>query len=514
MATMMLLSACGGRPEQSVDGKQDLAAYERFQPLEVPLPGYMNPSTEEYAKVDENDFKDVSASPVSTFSVDVDRASYSNVKRFIEGGSLPPVDAVRIEELVNYFTYNYPTPTGKDPFAITAEVGSCPWNKDHQLAVIGLQAEKIETENLPPSNIVFLLDVSGSMNEPNKLPLVKSSLTLLTQQMRAQDKVAIVVYAGAAGLVLPATSDKKEIVNALDKLEAGGSTAGSEGIKLAYEVAAKNFATKGNNRVILCTDGDFNVGITNDNELERFIEKQRESGIYLTCLGFGMGNYKDSKMEILADKGNGNYAYINDLYEAKKSLVSEFGGTLFTVAKDVKIQVEFNPAKVKSYRLIGYENRMLNTEDFTNDKKDAGEMGAGHTVTAIYEIVPAGAASASSGNLKYQTSSLSPAAAGGEILTLKSRYKQPSDSVSVEMVKAVNESRAGYESCSENFRWASSVAMFGMLLRNSQYKGAASYAQVIALAQGAKGADAEGYRSEFIRLAGLAAELPVVEAGK
>ncbi len=349
-------------------------------------------NTEEYDGIVENRFLKVTDNPLSTFSIDVDAASYSNVRRFLNDGALPPAGAVRIEEMINYFHYDYPQPRGEDPFSINTEIADCPWSQDNRLVLIGLQGKRIPTENLPPSNIVFLIDVSGSMNEPNKLPLVQQSMKMLTEQLREQDRVAIVVYAGNAGLVLPATSgaNKQAISNAIDRLEAGGSTAGGAGIKLAYEIAKNNYLPKGNNRVILCTDGDFNVGASSDDEMERLIEQERKSGVFLTVLGYGMGNYKDSKMQKLADKGNGNHAYIDNLNEAKKVLVSEFGGTLFTIAKDVKLQIEFNPEKVQAYRLIGYENRLLNKEDFNNDQKDAGELGSGHTVTALYEVIPVG----------------------------------------------------------------------------------------------------------------------------
>src|SRR6185436_15561209 len=349
-------------------------------------------NTEQYDYTPENNFRSVQNNPLSTFSIDVDAASYSNIRRFINGGSLPPEDAVRIEEMINYFTYDYPAPINGDPFSVYTEPASCPWNKDHILACVALQGKKIATDNLPPANLVFLIDVSGSMMTTNKLPLVKSSLRLLVDQLRQQDHVAIVVYAGNAGLILPSTkgNEKETIMNAINGLEAGGSTAGGEGILLAYKTAKENFHQEGNNRIILCTDGDFNVGVSSDGELVRIIEEKREHGIFLTVLGYGMGNYKDSKMEKLADKGNGNYAYIDNILEAKKVLVKEMGGTLLTIAKDVKIQIEFNPAKVKEYKLVGYENRMLKDQDFNNDKKDAGELGSGHTVTALYEIIPAG----------------------------------------------------------------------------------------------------------------------------
>ena len=350
-------------------------------------------NTEEYGRITENDFLEAVNHPLSTFSIDVDTASYSNVRRFLNQGQLPPADAVRIEELINYFKYDYPQPEGDHPFSITTELATCPWEPAHKLIHIGLQGKRIPLANAPANNLVFLIDTSGSMDEPDKLPLLKSAFKLLTDQLREQDHVAIVVYAGAAGLVLPATSgsDKKTILSAIDKLEAGGSTAGGAGINLAYEVARRSFIPTANNRVILATDGDFNVGVSSDGELLRLIERERESGVFLTVLGFGTGNIKDSKMELLADQGNANYAYVDTIREARKVLVSELGGTLNTIAKDVKIQVEFNPANVQAYRLIGYENRLMRAEEFNDDKKDAGELGAGHSVTALYEIIPVGA---------------------------------------------------------------------------------------------------------------------------
>jgi Ca-activated chloride channel family protein len=351
---------------------------------------YADQNTESYKGIKENDFTSVKSSPLSTFSTDVDAASYSNVRRFINNGQLPPADAVRVEEMINYFNYNIAGPVNNDPVAIHTELSSAPWNTKHRLLRIALKAKTIATDQLPASNLVFLIDVSGSMSGANRLPLVKSSLKMLVDQLRPQDKVALVVYAGAAGVVLPSTAgNKKETIkNAIDNLEAGGSTAGGAGIKLAYRIATENLMKKGNNRIILATDGDFNVGASSDDDMENLIEKERESGIFLSVLGYGMGNYKDSKMETLADKGNGNYAYIDNITEARKTLVSEFGGTLFTVAKDVKLQVEFNPAKVQAYRLLGYENRLLNKEDFNDDKKDAGDMGSGHTVTAFTKLYP------------------------------------------------------------------------------------------------------------------------------
>ena len=351
-----------------------------------------NFNTEGYAPVNENGYKNVKNNPLSTFSIDVDNASYSNIRRFINSGTLPPADAVRIEEMINYFKYDYPEPRGEHPFSVFTELAICPWNRNHQLLQVGLRGKSIDKTSLPPSNLVFLIDVSGSMNYPNKLPLLKSAFGLLVNELRPQDHVAIVVYAGAAGLVLESTpGNRKELImSAIDNLEAGGSTAGGAGLKLAYNEAEKNFVKGGNNRIILATDGDFNVGESSNGGMERLVEEKRDLGVFITVLGFGMGNIKDDKMEIIADKGNGNYSYIDNLQEARRVLVSEFGGTLFTIAKDVKFQLEFNPAKVESYRLIGYENRLLNDEDFNDDTKDAGEMGSGHMVTALYEIVPAG----------------------------------------------------------------------------------------------------------------------------
>ena len=462
-------------------------------------------NTEEYDRIYENEFLDALSNPLSTFSIDVDTASYSNVRRFIEDSQLPPADAVRIEELINYFTYDYPQPEGEDPFSITVELSEAPWNPDHLLAHIGLQGRRVPKEELPNSNLVFLLDVSGSMNDPNKLPLVKQGFKLMVDQMVESDRIAIVVYAGAAGLVLPPTSgaNKAIILEAIDNLEAGGSTAGGEGIQLAYQIAQENFIPGGNNRVILATDGDFNVGPSSDSELVRMIEEKRENGIFLTVLGFGSGNYKDSKMEQLADKGNGNYAYIDNIREAKKVLVSEMAGTLLTIAKDVKIQVEFNPAKVKAYRLIGYENRLLAKEDFNDDTKDAGELGAGHSVTALYEIIPAGADEAlrPTPELKYQESNLSPdAELTNELLTVKFRYKQPDGAESMLMIHPVLDEALALDQTSNNFRFSAAVAEFGMLLRDSQFKGDATFTDVTELAKGSKGDDEAGYRAEFIRM--------------
>lgn len=462
-------------------------------------------SNESYSLINENIFHKAKSDPLSTFSIDVDAASYTNLRRYVNGGSLPPADAVRIEEMVNYFDYEYEQPKNGDPVNILAEVGTAPWNPEHKLVQIALQAKVIPTEHLPASNLVFLIDVSGSMSDQNKLPLLVSSFKLLTDQLRAKDKVAIVVYAGSSGVVLPATSgdEKIKIKEALDKLSAGGSTAGGQGIELAYKLAAENFVKNGNNRVILATDGDFNVGASNDADMQTLIEKKRESGIFLTVLGYGMGNYKDSKMEIMADKGNGNYAYIDNLSEARKVLINEFGGTLFTVAKDVKLQIEFNPSKVQSYRLIGYENRLLNKEDFNDDKKDAGEIGSGHTVTALYEVIPVGVKDILSGavdDLKYQKTIHSGAENSGEMLTVKLRYKEPTGNKSKLITRGLSDNPMGFNVRSDNFRFAAAVAEFGMILRNSSFKQNANFEQVISLAENAKGKDKEGYRSEFLSL--------------
>ncbi|WP_462252933.1 YfbK domain-containing protein [Ekhidna sp.] len=463
-------------------------------------------NTEEYATIHENGFRKVLDHALSTFSIDVDAASYSNMRRFINNGQLPQKDVVRIEEMINYFNYEYKDPTGKNPFSINTEVAKAPWNDQHLIAQIGLQGKKIELENLPASNIVFLLDVSGSMSAPNKLPLLKSAFKLLVNELRPQDKVSIVVYAGAAGLVLEPTdgNDKKKIMEALDKLQAGGSTAGGAGIELAYKIAKEQFVNGGNNRVVLATDGDFNVGSSSNASMERLIEKKREEGVFLTVLGFGMGNYKDSKMEILADKGNGNYAYIDNMKEAKKVLVNEFGGTMFTIAKDVKIQVEFNPAVVQAYRLIGYENRLLNNEDFNDDKKDAGELGSGHTVTALYEIIPVGVDSdfvKDIDPLKYQKVENETNSSTDELFTVKFRYKEPDGNAS-KLITSIVKNEVG--NSSQNLNWSMAVAGFGMLIRDSEYKGDITYVDVLRMAKSAKGEDKFGYRSEFIELVDLA----------
>lgn len=499
-----------GAPSSGGLGGAPIRSYDEYTP---------NLNTEEYNLIEENRFHLAQENALSTFSIDVDKASYSNVRRFLNYGRLPQKDAVRIEELINYFTYAYPQPSGQHPFSITTEVSQCPWNPKHQLVHIGLQGKRIDAKNLPPSNLTFLIDVSGSMNDENKLPLLKESMKLLVKELREDDRVSIVVYAGAAGLVLPPTNgeSKRRIIDAFERLQAGGSTAGGAGIELAYKVAQENFVKNGNNRVILCTDGDFNVGASSEAELVRLIEDKRQSGIYLTVLGYGMGNYKDSKMEQLADKGNGNYAYIDNLQEAKKTLVSEFGGTLFTIAKDVKIQVEFNPAKVKSYRLIGYENRKLNKEDFNDDKKDAGEIGSGHSVTALYEVVPVGVGEdeKNTDDLKYQTSMLKDgAASSNEMMTVKFRYKKPESETSTLLdVPVLHSQVVKHEKSSDDFRFAAAVAMFGMLLRDSEHKGESTYDNAFALAKKALGTDEESYRKDFLEMIQRAKSLatPVAE---
>jgi Ca-activated chloride channel family protein len=459
-----------------------------------------------YHGVNDNVFHEVMNKAVSTFPIDVNTDTYRTARLFINNGMRPPEDFIRIEEMINYFEYDYDQPDGDELFTIVTETSTAPWNEKNKLVSVGLQGKSIPTENLPASNLVFLIDVSGSMSDPNKLPLLKASFKMLVNELREQDDVSIVVYAGAAGLVLKPTSgaDKERIIVAMDNLQAGGSTAGGAGITLAYKIARENFKVGGNNRVILATDGDFNVGASDNQSMEELIEEKRKDGIFLTVLGYGMGNYKDSKMEILADKGNGNYAYIDNLVEARKVLVNEFGGTLFTIAKDVKLQVEFNPAKVKAYRLIGYENRMLKSEDFNNDKKDAGELGSGHTVTALYEIIPTGVESEfyKVDELKYQKTRIDPSAADSkELMTVKFRYKKPDGNESNLIVHPLVDNMVALENTSDNFRWAASVAAFGMLLRESEYVSGYSYDKVIELAEGARGKDKEGYRIDFINLA-------------
>ncbi|MDD5627610.1 MAG: von Willebrand factor type A domain-containing protein [Elusimicrobia bacterium] len=459
---------------------------------------------EGYRYLQENDFQKAVDAPLSTFSIDVDVASYANVRRFLNQSRLPPADAVRVEEFINYFHYSYPEPQGAHPFTITADSADCPWNPKHKLVRVAIKGKSIPKEELPPSNLVFLIDSSGSMMDQDKLPLVQKSLRLLVNELRPQDRVAIVTYAGSAGLILDSTSgeDKADILSAIDRLQAGGTTAGAQGILLAYQVAAEHLLKKGNNRVILATDGDFNVGVTSDGELVRLIEQEREKGIFLTVLGVGQGNYQDAKMQQLADKGNGNYAYLDDISEAQKVLVSQLAGTLYAVAKDMKIQVEFNPARVQAYRLIGYEKRALKAEDFNNDKKDAGELGSGHTVTALYELIPPGvkASLPDVDELKYQKTAPAQAAQDKELLTVKVRYKDPDGTKSKLVSRPLVDKAQPWSEAVPDLKFAAAAAGFAMLLRGSAYSGDLSYAKVAAMAQAAEGKDADGYRGEFIRL--------------
>jgi len=468
--------------------------------------------TERYAAIDENPFRAVAEHPFSTFSIDVDTASYANVRRFLDGGRLPPRDAVRIEELVNYFRYDDPAPRGTDPFSVSVELADCPWNPDHRLARIGLKAREGHRSANVGSNLVFLIDVSGSMQAPNKLPLLKEALGMLARQLGARDRVAIVVYAGSSGLVLPPTPGdaQGEILGALARLEAGGSTAGAAGLRLAYEVARDHFLQGGVNRVILATDGDFNVGVTNHSELLDIVAEDAKNGVFLTALGFGYGNYKDDTLEQLADRGNGNYAYIDSLDEARKVLVDEIGGTLVTVAKDVKIQVEFNPVEVGAYRLLGYENRMLAREDFNDDRKDAGEIGAGHSVTAFYELVPPGAPRSTPpvDAPRYQApEGLTKAADSGEAFTVKLRYKEPEDATSRLIEIPVVDDGLALDAASADFRFASAVAGFGMLLRGSEHAGGFGWSDVERLALDGLGPDDRGLRKGFLDLVRRAATI-------
>jgi len=456
---------------------------------------------ERYARIDENPFLETSRAPLSTFSIDVDTASYANVRRYLNDGQMPPKDAVRIEELVNYFEYDYPQPIGNQPFSVNTETATAPWNRQHKIVSIGLQGKKVSMEDAPPSNLVFLVDVSGSMNTPDRLPLVKQGLKHLANQLSAKDRVAIVVYAGTSGLVLDSTNNRGEILSAIERLEAGGSTNGGQGIQLAYRVALDNFIQGGNNRVVLATDGDFNVGVTSDSELVNLIETKRRTGIFLSVLGFGTGNTNDSMMEKLADLGNGNYAYIDSQTEARKALGEQVAGTLYTIAKDVKIQVEFNPAKVAGYRLIGYENRLLANRDFNDDAKDAGEIGAGHSVTALYEIVPAGQTIDNDGiELKYSPPRASETNFNDELLTVKLRYKEPNGTESRLLTQGLLDRGISIENASDNLRFASAVAEFGMILRGSRYKGSANFSNVTNLAQSSVGSDLKNYRSDFLSL--------------
>ena len=495
-----LINKDGGAACKTIS-RQDISRMPQRRARNVASVDYNRQDQESYSAIVENGFKEVSTSPLSTFSIDVDAASYSNTRRHLKEGKLPPKDAVRVEEFINYFNYDYPDPKKNEPFSITTEFSDNPLNNNNKLVHIGLQGERIKTENLPSNNLVFLIDVSGSMYQHNRLPLVKKSLTMLVDNLNPEDKVAIVVYAGAAGEVLPSTEarNKEEIISAIEQLKAGGSTAGGAGIKLAYKVASENFIKNGNNRVIICTDGDFNVGQSSDAEMHRLIEEKRETGVFLTCLGYGMGNYKDSKLETLANRGNGNYAYIDDLMEAKKVLVNEMGATLVTIAKDVKLQIEFNPNIVSSYRLVGYENRLLENEDFNDDTKDAGELGAGHSVTALYEIelVEDAKNEGKVDPLKYQNME-----AGDnlkDVLTVKFRYKNPDGNKSKLLSKEVK-LKDFNEKPSVDFNWSAAVAMYAMNLRSSEFLKDKNLEEIKHFAQASKGKDERGYRSNFIQM--------------
>ena len=466
-----------------------------------PPPSQSHFNRESYNHTPENSFITTLNDPLSTFSIDVDTASYSNIRRFIQSGHLPPVGAVRIEEMINYFSYNYPEPKSV-PFSISTELGPCPWQPENKLIRIGIKAKDLDEKQLPPSNLVFLIDISGSMNHANKLPLLKKSILMLTEKLSKNDRIAIVVYAGSDRIVLrPTPGNKKDVIRkAIQELTSGGSTHASSGIQTAYDLALQSFMPGGNNRIILASDGDFNVGITSRGELEQLIAEKKESGVYLTVLGFGMGNFHDDTMEILADKGNGNYAYIDSLLEAKKVLIKERASTLFALANDVKLQVEFNPAKVGGYRLLGYENRALADEDFNNDKKDAGEIGIGHTVTALYEIIPAGSKSIPLVDpLKYQEV-VHTNQPSEEILTVKLRYKPLGGKESLLLSHSLDDNRNVLEKTSLDFRFATAVAGYGLLLRHSDYGGRMNYPELITLARSGRGKDHEGYRAEFIRL--------------
>ncbi|MDD3534636.1 MAG: VWA domain-containing protein [Candidatus Cloacimonetes bacterium] len=464
-----------------------------------------NFNTDEFSALTPNIFHSPFTEPYSTFSIDVDTASYSTIRKFLNENRLPPANAIRSEEVINYFTYDYPKPRGDHPFSVYTEMGICPWNSKRNLVHIGLLGRSIDVKTAPPSNLVFLLDTSGSMRSPNRLPLVIDAMKLLVQNMREQDRVAIVTYAGSAGLALASTSgaNKSEIYSVLDALRAEGSTAGGEGIRLAYRIALENMLPEGNNRVILCTDGDFNVGVSSTSQLEELISEYRDKNVFLTVLGFGMGNYKDNRLETLSNKGNGNYAYIDNIKEAKKVLVNEMGGTLYTIAKDVKIQVEFNPAHVKAYRLVGYENRLLRPEDFKDDTKDAGDMGAGHSVTALYEIIPADSKEEIPGvdSLKYQDTIINEEARKSpELMNVKIRYKQPQSDKSIALETPVNKKVLKLEDTSNNFMWSVAAASFAMMLQKSEYRGNLNWSMLEEWARSYMGADPEGYRIDMLDL--------------
>jgi len=479
--------------------------YKKREAEDLRFPASPRYQRESYNALTENPFISTGNDPLSTFSIDVDTASYANIRRWLTGGNLPPVGAVRIEEMINYFHYTYPEPQN-GPIGISTELGPCPWQPDNKLVRIGLKAKNLDPNNIPPSNLVFLIDVSGSMKQPNKLPLLQQSMLLLTDQLNKDDRVSIVVYAGSDCVVLQPTAGdrKKNIKDAITRLAAGGATHASSGILTAYKLARQGFIKNGNNRVILASDGDFNVGVTSRDELERLIAGERESGVFLTILGFGMGNYHDDTMEILADKGNGNYSYIDSLLEAKKVLIKERSGTLFTLARDVKLQIEFNPARVGGYRLIGYENRTLADEDFNNDKKDAGEIGSGHTVTALYELLPVGSKQIPKVDpLKYQTSGQHPDNSD-ELLNIKLRYKPLDSDTSLLLNAVVRDSNNKLDTTSDDFRFTSAVAGFGMLLDHSEQAKQLDYPRLIAMAQKSRGVDREGYRAEFVHLLEMA----------
>lgn len=484
------------RKQRKKEALQIQEALKTIQPIEV--------DSESYESYQENLFESSSVNPVSTFSIDVDNAAYTNIRRLINNGQKVPKDAVRVEEMINFFKYDYPKPTDSHPFSINTEYSDSPWNKDHKLLKIGLQGKEIPTDKLPKSNFVFLVDVSGSMDDVNKLPLLKASIKVLLNELRDDDRVSIVYYASGTGVLLEPTkaSEKNKIINAVDNMRAGGGTSGAAGLDLAYEMAAKHFIKDGNNRIILATDGDFNIGKSSDKEMQELIEEKRKSGVFLTCLGFGMGNYKDSKMITLSKKGNGNYAYINNIQEANRFLGKEFKGSMYAIAKDVKIQIEFNPAYVQAYRLVGYEMRKLRNEDFTNDAIDAGELGSGHTVTALYEVIPTGVKSdfhQQPTELKY-TENKAAESYQNELATVKFRYKNPKEDKSIETVQTIENKSTDLKNASADFKFASSVAWFGLKLRDSKLITDKESNHIVELAKQGLKNDTDGYKAEFIRL--------------
>lgn len=508
-APAFLAAAPARRAVLKAEPSQESLARQENAPARTSADTDNGISGERYGQIKENQFRNARTSPLSTFSIDVDTAAYANVRRFLTQRTLPPADAVRIEEMVNYFPYAYSPPRGPHPFAVHLEQGPAPWNPRHTLVRIGLKGKELDLRGRRSSNLVFLIDVSGSMSDANKLPLLRNAFSMLVRELGENDRVAIAVYAGAAGLVLPSTpcteKNKPRILAALEKLEAGGSTAGGAGLKLAYETAVASFLKGGVNRVLIATDGDFNVGTTDRDELITMVKRRAQSGVFLTVLGFGMGNLKDDTLEGIANKGNGNYFYIDTLAEARKVLVEQMSGTLTTIAKDVKIQVELNPRKVSEYRLIGYENRLLAARDFADDRKDAGEIGAGHTVTALYELVPA----ASEDALRYQQPA-APAEGGpatSELLLVKLRYKQPDGETSQLVRIPLAERSTTLARTSEDFRFAAAVAWFGMALRGSPFAGDSPWSKIADLAEKARGQDPQGYRAELLRLVATARSL-------